>query len=264
MFIGILSRLIQKTEGDRWDISSVGEDCLSSCPIVPCPSSLSFHSKLHSGPTISHCSSLSSPLPSFSSSPLDPEGVDETGEKPLFYRHLRQNNFREKRTMSKPQLITEKKAVGRPKKVGLGWCYVPENFSQEDKIKLGNLLESAYCVFQLLHLFRMVKNQPKNAWIDLAYDYCDEHILNWSKTIKHLLNKGILERTKLLTDPYGFGIEIPRGLKGGQAYGYRFRDQKYREATFRKVQVTNPKILARLEKATNIKYPVQRWLVRNL
>ena len=98
-----------------------------------------------------------------------------------------------------------------------------------------------------------------------SYDYCNERILHWSKAIRRLLETNILERTKtLVTDPYGFGIVVARGEKGGQAYGYRFRDEKYREATFRKVLVTNPKILRRLEKATNIKYPVQRWLIRNV
>ena len=154
--------------------------------------------------------------------------------------------------------------MGRPKKTELGWCYVPENLSEEDKAKLGDLLESGYCVFQLLHLFRVIKGQPKDAWIDLSYDYCNERILHWSKTIRLLLETNILERTKVITDPYGFGIVVPRGEKGGQAYGYRFHDKAYREATFRKVQITNPKILARLQKATNIRYPVQRWLVRNL
>ena len=179
-------------------------------------------------------------------------------------KDLRQLNFRENRRKTEARLITGKRAVGRPKKVGLGWCYVPENFGEKDKEKLGGLLESGYCVFQLLHLFRVIKGQPKDAWIDLSYDYCNERILHWSKTIKGLLDTGILERTKTLTDPYGFGIEVPRGEKGGRAYGYRFRDQKYREATFRKVQITNPKILDRLQKAVNIKYPVQRWLIRNL
>jgi hypothetical protein len=166
--------------------------------------------------------------------------------------------------MKKTALITGKQPVGRPKKVGLGWAYVPENFTEEDKAKLGRLLESAYCVFQLIHLFRVTKGQPHDAWIDLAYDYCDERILNWRATIKRLLATGILERTKITTDPHGFGIEVPRGVRGGQAYGYRFRDKRYRDATFRKVQITDPKILGRLEKATNIRYPVQRWLVRNL
>ena len=151
-----------------------------------------------------------------------------------------------------------------PRKVGLGWCYVPENFSEKDKRKLAGLLESAYCVFQLLHLFRVTKEKPKDGWIDLAYDYCNERILHWSKSIRRLLATGILERTKVVTDPYGFGIEVSRGVKGHQAYGYRFKDKAYREATFRKVQVTNPKILNRLEKAKNIRYPVQRWLIRNL
>jgi hypothetical protein len=177
---------------------------------------------------------------------------------------LQHNNFRENNSMEKPRLITAKKPVGRPRKVGLGWCYVPDNFSEEDKAKLGDLLESAYCVFQLLHLFRVSKGQPKDDWIDLAYDYCDERILYWSKTIKRLLETGILERTKTVTDPYGFGIEIARGEKGGRAFGYRFRDKKYREATFRKVQISEPKILERLTKATNVKYPVQRWLIGNL
>lgn len=166
--------------------------------------------------------------------------------------------------MEKSELITEKRSVGRPKKTGLGWCYVPINFSDEDKIKLGDLLESAYCVFQLLHLFRVIKGQSRDSWIDLAYDYCDERILNWSKTIRRLLDTGILERTELLTDPYGFGIEVARGVKGGRAFGYRFTKEDCRQSTVRKVQITNPKILAHLEKATNIKYPVQRWLVRNL
>ena len=100
--------------------------------------------------------------------------------------------------MEKPQLITEKKAVGRPKKGGLGWCYIPENFTEEDKAKLGDLLESAYCVFQLLHLFRVTKGQPKDAWVDLGYDYCDERILNWSKTIRRLLETSILETNQVV------------------------------------------------------------------
>ena len=182
----------------------------------------------------------------------------------LAHKDLRSNNFRENRTKRKRRLLAEKRAVGRPKKVGLGWCYVPENFSEEDKAKFGDLLESGICVFQLLHLFRVIKGQPKDAWVDLSYDYCNERILHWSKTIRLLLETNILERTKVITDPYGFGIVVPRGEKGGQAYGYRFHDEKYREATFRKVQITNPKILARLQKATNIRYPVQRWLIRNL
>ncbi|MGD0383148.1 MAG: hypothetical protein ABSA77_06495 [Thermoguttaceae bacterium] len=165
--------------------------------------------------------------------------------------------------MTNTQLLTAKK-VGRPKKKGLGWCYVPENFSDEDKQKLGSLLEPAYCVFQLLHLFRVTKGQARHGWTDLAYDYADERIYDWRKTIKRLLDTSILERTKIVTDPYGFGIEVPRGMKGHQAYGYRFRNKAYREATFRKVQITDAKVLKRLEEAPNIKYPVQRWLVRNL
>jgi hypothetical protein len=141
---------------------------------------------------------------------------------------------------------------------------VPENLSNEDKTKLGDLVEPAYCVFQLLHLFRVVKGQDQDAWVDLAYDYCDERILNWGRTIRRLRETEILERTKTVTDPYGLGIEVARGVKGGRAYGYRFTEEKYRRATFRKVLVTSPKILERLEKATNIKYPGQRWLVRNL
>ena len=146
----------------------------------------------------------------------------------------------------------------------MGWCYVPSNFSEEDKEKLGGLLESAYCVFQLLHLFRVIKGQPQEAWVDLSYDYCNERILHWSKAIRLLLETNILDRTEVVTDPYGFGIEVPRGVKGHQAYGYRFQDPKYRDAIFRKVQVNNPKLLDRLQKAVKIRYPVQRWLVRNL
>jgi hypothetical protein len=261
VYTGILSKPVQKSEGDCQDLSRCQGD---SCPIVsssirplspPCCPSV---------PTVLNCLFLPSLSSPFSPSPLDPEGIDTTSDKPLFYRHLRADDFRENRTMKESELITEKKAVGRPRKTGIGWCYVPTNFNDEDKAKLGDLLESSYCVFQLLHLFRVSKGQPKDDWIDLAYDYCDDHILNWSKTIKRLLDKGILERTKTVTDPYGFGIEIARGEKGGRAYGYRFQNEAYRQAIFRKVQITNPKILARLEKATNIKYPVQRWLVRNL
>ena len=166
--------------------------------------------------------------------------------------------------MNKPRLITQDKTAEKPKKVGIGWVYVPENFSEEDKATLGELLEPAFCVFHLLHLFRVIKQQSHDAWIDLAYDYCDHRIHNWRKTKTLLLDSGILERTKVTTDDYGLGIVVPRGQKGGQAYGYRFRDKKYRDATVRKVQITNPTILDRLQKAINVKYTVQRWLVRHL
>ena len=104
--------------------------------------------------------------------------------------------------------------------------------------------------------------QNKDAWIDLSYDYCDRRFPHWRK-LKAMLLNGILERTKVESYP-DLDIELPRGVKGGRCYGYRFAKPEYRHATVRKRPLTDPTLIKWIEDHRNVKYPVQRWLEKNL
>lgn len=141
-------------------------------------------------------------------------------------------------------------------------AFVPENFSKEDQDRLGSLLEDAYCIFHNMHLFRVRTRQPKDAWIDLHYDFCDRRFPHW-RELKRLLLAGILERTTVEEFPL-LDIVVPRGIKGHRCYGYRFAREEYRHATVRKRAITDPKLIEIIEAHRNVKYPVQRWLEKNL
>lgn len=141
-------------------------------------------------------------------------------------------------------------------------AFVPENFSREDEARLGDLAEEAYCVFHNMHLFRVIRRLPKDAWIDLNYDYFDRLLPHWRK-LRPMLLDGILERTEVEEFPL-LGIAVPRGVKGGKCYGYRFANEEYRNATVRKRPITDPKLIEMIEAHKNVKYPVQRWLEDNL
>jgi hypothetical protein len=148
------------------------------------------------------------------------------------------------------------------KSVNKGGTFVPENFSTQDGLRLGDLLEEAYCVFHNMHLFRVIRRLPKDAWIDLHYDYFDRRLPNWRK-LRPMLLDGILERTEEEEFPL-LDIVVPRGVKGGKCYGYRFKNEEYRNARVRKRSIINPKLIEMIEAHRNVKYPVQRWLQKNL
>ena len=146
MYTGILSKPIQKSEGDCWDLSRRQGD---SCPIV---SSHPFISPFvfPLGPYclklfFSFFSLLLSSLPLH----LTRRVLTKRVKNPYFIGICEQIISVKIRTMEKSELITEKKAVGRPRKTGMGWCYVPDNFSEEDKMKLGDLLESSVLRFSV-------------------------------------------------------------------------------------------------------------------
>ena len=201
--------------------------------------------------------SPSPPVPSF---PIDRREIEETAANPNTTNDFGVNNEQK----SGFQLLSDNYTENETgKATSKGWVYVPENLSQDDKDRLGDLRESAYCVFHLLHLFRVLREQDREAWVDLNYDYCDTHIVEWRKTIRRLRATHILERTPIEEDPYGLGIDRPRGVKGSKSFGYRFANPAYRSATVRRTQVSDSKILDRL-KETNVKYSVQRWLHRHL
>ena len=192
--------------------------------------------------------SLSSlpPLPSPSTTLLtsiDRREIDKRAVLALKSRDYEVINSREKRVIN----------IG---------AFVPENFSTEDQKRLGRYLEEAYCIFHNMHLFRVRTRQPKDVWIDLHYDYCDRRFPHW-RELRSLLLDGILERTEVESYPE-LGIVIPRGLKGHRCYGYRFAREEYRHATVRKRLITDPRLIKIIEAHKNIKYPVQRWLEKNL
>ena len=124
------------------------------------------------------------------------------------------------------------------------------------------MLEQAYYVFHHLHLFRVIRRLPKDAWIDLHYDYFDRRLPDWRK-LRPILLDGIVEKTEVEEFPV-LDIVLPRGSKGHRCYGYRFADEAYRNATVRKRPITDPKLIEVIESQRNVKYPVQRWLEKNL
>ena len=210
-----------------------------------------------------------SPVPSF---PIDRREIEETAANPNTTNDFGVNNeqksgfqlLSDNYTENETEDETRSRGKNQGKKAtSKGWVYVPENLSQDDKDSLGELRESAYCVFHLLHLFRVLREQDREAWVDLNYDYCDTHVVEWRKTIRRLRATHILERTVIEEDPYGLGIDRPRGVNGSKSFGYRFANPAYRLATVRKIRLSNPRILDRL-KETSVKYPVQRWLRRHL
>ncbi len=78
-----------------------------------------------------------------------------------------------------------------------------------------------------------------------------------------MLLDGILEKTEVEEFPL-LGIAVPRGVKGGKCFGYRFKNEEYRNATVRKRPITDPKLIEVIEAHRNVNYPVQRWLKKNL
>ncbi len=129
---------------------------------------------------------------------------------------------------------------------------------------MGELKEEAYCVFHMLHYLRVTQKKERDAWIDLAWDLMEDILgwRKWSAVKKLLLETGIMEMTKI--EEANMGLELPRGKKGCRAYGYRFKDPKYRQATFRLRLLTEKNLIERLHGYKTIKRPVQRWLKKNL
>lgn len=55
-------------------------------------------------------------------------------------------------------------------------AFVPENF---DETLLKKHPQEALCLFHTMHLFRVKTRQPKDAWIDLSYEYCMRRFPHW-------------------------------------------------------------------------------------
>jgi hypothetical protein len=128
---------------------------------------------------------------------------------------------------------------------------------------VGTLIEPAALVFDQLFKFRHYGEYHRDDFINLNYDWCDRLIYKFRDTIRLLLNERLLERTDVVTDKWGLGIELPRGKGTGISYGYRLVNPEYRE-NYHKVVLKDKHICRRLDSYNTVKYPVQRWLKKNL
>jgi hypothetical protein len=142
-------------------------------------------------------------------------------------------------------------------------AYFPSGFSDEDYAKVGALVEPAALVFDQLFKFRHYGEYDRDDYVPLNYDWCDGLIYRFRETIRLLVGTGILERTDVVTDKWGLGIELPRGKGTGRSYGYRLSNPEYRKH-YHKVVLTDRRVCRKLDEQDTVRYSVQRWLRLNL
>jgi len=220
---------------------------------------------------LSEASSASSNnnLPSFPSSSPFPSPPSLLSSLPPLVSTISRDRASNPRSMSRlgvnnrPEEIREvvgEKARRRGRKPT---AYVPKMWDED----LGEFQEEAYCFVHLMRVYQFVNGLDDDDWVDMAYEQSNRLIPNYTKLLRLLLDRNILERTAMLEHPLGF--EIPRGIEGitmyglHRAYGYRLMNPAYRHGTWTKRPITKQSILVKLDDYENARYPVQRWLKDN-
>jgi hypothetical protein len=162
-----------------------------------------------------------------------------------------------------PKFNTLKQLRREKKREKIFRAYMPETFSEADKKRLGEDYQKFACFHHEMILCRIVNELPRDAYPDMNHDHMCQLIPNYKGLMPRWLSMGLIERQTVIADPFGLGIEVPRGVKGGRCYGYRLRNTDYRQATWRLVDITDPACIRKLDDYCNVTYPVQRFLRAN-